>query len=93
MLLPFQVSRDDEADNIDGFYIGYKPHGKSDPYNFRAINISTSVVQHCIISGLTPLTDYSFIVQAFNGRGAGPPSEPALVRTLEFGEYGFVVIL
>lgn len=86
----FQVSNDEEQDNIDGFYVGYKPHGTSEQYIFRAINVSNSLGQHCVVSGLSPLTDYSLIVQAYNGRGAGPPSEPVLVKTLEFGEYAIL---
>lgn len=87
----FQLPRDDEPDNVDGYYIGYKPHGKSEPYNFKAINISNTLVQHFVITGLSPLTDYSLIVQAYNGRGAGPPSEPVLVRTLEFGKWNILM--
>ncbi|XP_054712315.1 LOW QUALITY PROTEIN: cell adhesion molecule Dscam2-like [Uloborus diversus] len=80
----WQVSGEDEHDSIDGFYVGYKQHSKAETYNFKAINVSHSVTHSCIILGLLPMTDYSIIVQAFNGRGPGPPSEPTLVRTLEF---------
>lgn len=31
-------------------------------------------------------TTYNVVVQAYNGRGAGPMSEPVTVRTMEDGE-------
>ncbi|KAG8198710.1 hypothetical protein JTE90_023480 [Oedothorax gibbosus] len=80
----WQISRDDEPDSIDGYYVGYNSHSKSEPYNFKATNATLANSQSFVIIGLSPITDYSVIVQAFNGRGAGPPSEPVIVRTLEF---------
>ncbi|XP_042896900.1 cell adhesion molecule Dscam1 isoform X2 [Parasteatoda tepidariorum] len=80
----WQVSRDDDIESVDGFYIGYKPYIKSEPYNFKAINASFLVYLNFILTGLSPLTDYSVIVQSYNSRGAGPPSEPVIARTLEF---------
>nr|XP_042908701.1 Down syndrome cell adhesion molecule-like protein Dscam2 [Parasteatoda tepidariorum] len=82
--ITWQIPKDNEPDSIDGYYIGYKPHLKSEPYNFKAINISNAVFSHFVVKELSPLTDYNVIVQAYNGRGAGPPSEPVIVRTLEF---------
>ncbi|GFY57996.1 down syndrome cell adhesion molecule-like protein Dscam2 [Trichonephila inaurata madagascariensis] len=85
-LFSFQLSRDDEADSVDGYYVGYKSHSKTEPYNFKATNSSQFTNQFIEITALSPLTDYSVIVQAYNGRGAGPPSEPVIVKTLEFGK-------
>ncbi|GIY19224.1 down syndrome cell adhesion molecule-like protein Dscam2 [Caerostris darwini] len=81
-----QVSRDEEPESIDGYYVGYKSHSKTEPYNFKATNSSQVIGQQIVVSGLLPLTDYSVIVQAYNGRGAGPPSEPVIVKTLEFAD-------
>ncbi|GIY05990.1 down syndrome cell adhesion molecule-like protein Dscam2 [Caerostris extrusa] len=68
-----KVSRDEEPESIDGYYVGYKSHSKTEPYNFKATNSSQVIGQHIVVTGLLPLTDYSVIVQAYNGRGAGPP--------------------
>ncbi|KFM70029.1 Down syndrome cell adhesion molecule-like protein, partial [Stegodyphus mimosarum] len=78
------IPNDDEPDSIDGYYVGYKSHSKSEPYNFKAVNVSNTRSPYFVVADLSPLTDYSIIVQAYNGRGAGPPSEPVIVRTLEF---------
>ncbi|XP_071040308.1 cell adhesion molecule Dscam1 isoform X2 [Parasteatoda tepidariorum] len=80
----WQVPSDDDYDSIDGYYVGFKPYIKAEPYNFKAINASHLIHSHVAISGLSAMTDYSVIVQGFNSKGAGPPSEPVIVRTLEF---------
>lgn len=47
--------------------------------------------QHFEVKDLNRYTEYSIVVQAYNSRGAGPPSEEAIARTLEFGkQYVFI---
>lgn len=41
--------------------------------------------EHCVLNGLKKHTRYEVIVQAFNSKGAGPPSDHVQVQTLEFG--------
>lgn len=44
--------------------------------------------EHCSLTGLKKQTRYQIMVQAFNSRGAGPPSDHAEAETLQFGKYG-----
>ncbi|GFY73061.1 down syndrome cell adhesion molecule-like protein Dscam2, partial [Trichonephila inaurata madagascariensis] len=76
---------EDDASNIDGFYVGYKINASPEPYTFIPVDKSrTTEVQFYELTSLNRFTEYSFIVQAYNKRGAGPPSEAVSVRTLEF---------
>ncbi|GIX79485.1 down syndrome cell adhesion molecule-like protein Dscam2 [Caerostris darwini] len=86
-----QLSLDeDDASNIDGFYVGYKINASPDPYTFIPVDKShKSEVQSYELTSLNRFTEYSFIIQAYNKRGAGPPSETTSVRTLEFGKFLF----
>lgn len=38
------------------------------------------------LSGLKRLTEYAVMVQAYNAKGASPPSDQVVVKTLENGE-------
>lgn len=42
--------------------------------------------EHCTLSGLKKQTRYQIMVQAFNSKGAGPPSDHAEAETLQFGK-------
>lgn len=50
-------------------------------------------MQHFELHNLKRYTEYVIIVQPFNSRGAGPPSEEVEVRTMEFGKYLFLTYL
>ncbi|GIY91509.1 uncharacterized protein CEXT_155561 [Caerostris extrusa] len=56
----------------------------TEPYTFKPVEFKHTTFQHFEIGDLNRFTEYSIVVQAYNSRGAGPPSEEALVRTLEF---------
>lgn len=78
---------EDDASSIEGYYVGYKLSSSSDPYTFIPVEaVQNKAIQHYEITNLNRYTGYSFIIQAFNKRGAGPPSEAISARTLEFGE-------
>ena len=42
--------------------------------------------EHCTLTGLKKHSRYQIMVQAFNSKGAGPPSDHAEAETLQFGE-------
>lgn len=44
----------------------------------------------CTITNLRRATEYSITVQAFNNKGAGPPSKDTYVKTHENGIYLFL---
>ncbi|KAF8796621.1 Down syndrome cell adhesion molecule like protein [Argiope bruennichi] len=76
---------EDDASNIDGFYVGYKITTSPEPYTFIPVDKShNSEMQSFELVNLKRFTEYSFIIQAYNKRGAGPPSEAAITKTLEF---------
>ncbi|XP_015912285.1 cell adhesion molecule Dscam1 [Parasteatoda tepidariorum] len=66
---------------LTGYYVGYKVHGSSKPYTYKTLEITDAFRSECLITNLKRLTTYSVIVQAFNRRGAGPPSEEIKVKT------------
>ncbi|KAG8198707.1 hypothetical protein JTE90_023478 [Oedothorax gibbosus] len=75
----------DDKNSIDGFYIGYKMQRSPEPYTFKPVEFKQGTPQqHFEVGDLNRFTEYSIVVQAYNSRGAGPPSEEAIVRTLEF---------
>nr|XP_021002533.2 Down syndrome cell adhesion molecule-like protein Dscam2 [Parasteatoda tepidariorum] len=78
----------DRTRNVDGFYVGYKTKDGIEPYTFKSTVISEGVVQYYELRNLNRYTEYSVIVQPFNSRGAGPPSDEVLTRTLEFDAPG-----
>ncbi|XP_054712505.1 cell adhesion molecule Dscam2-like [Uloborus diversus] len=78
----------DGAGNVDGFYVGYKVRGGTEQYTFKSVPSSQEFFQHFEIQNLNRYTDYSIVVQPFNSRGPGPPSEEVEVRTMEFDSPG-----
>nr|XP_042908765.1 Down syndrome cell adhesion molecule-like protein Dscam2 isoform X1 [Parasteatoda tepidariorum] len=79
----WQIPKED-AKSIDGFYVGYRMRSSKDPFTFKPVQLSNGGLQQFEIGNLNRYTEYTVVVQAYNGRGAGPPSEEAYVRTLEF---------
>ncbi|GFQ86940.1 down syndrome cell adhesion molecule [Trichonephila clavata] len=79
--------RNDASSSVDGFYVGIKSKGSLEPYTFKSVVLMEGLVQHFEIRNLNRFTEYTIVVQPFNSRGAGPPSEEIEVRTLEFGTY------
>jgi len=80
-----------------GYHVGYLsmddtqnptsptvPHSR---YIIKTVNINAQYSEDFVISGLTPYTTYSIVVQAFNSKGAGPFSKPITVQTEEGSEY------
>ncbi|GIX95465.1 down syndrome cell adhesion molecule-like protein Dscam2, partial [Caerostris extrusa] len=52
---------------------GYKINASPDPYTFIPVDKShKSEVQSYELTSLNRFTEYSFIIQAYNKRGAGP---------------------
>ncbi|XP_054713933.1 cell adhesion molecule Dscam2-like [Uloborus diversus] len=66
---------------LAGYYVGYKVHGSSKPFTYKTLEITDVFRNECLITNLKRVTVYSVIVQAFNRRGAGPPSEEVKVKT------------
>lgn len=67
--------------------MGYKILRSPEPYTFKPVTrIDKGTHQHFEVKDLNRYTEYSIVVQAYNSRGAGPPSEEAIARTLEFGK-------
>lgn len=86
-----------------GYHVGYLPaddqqnaDGSTTPYNrytMKTININSQYGEDVVISGLTPDTVYSIVVQAFNSKGSGPFSKPITARTDEGSEYPYEMIV
>ncbi|CAL1270596.1 unnamed protein product [Larinioides sclopetarius] len=80
-------SKEDSVSPIDGYYVGYKSRN-SDQYAYKTLETSLGGLLECEITDLNKNTKYKVIVQAFNNKGAGPPSDEAQVQTLEFDPPG-----
>ncbi|XP_050729970.1 cell adhesion molecule Dscam2-like isoform X1 [Eriocheir sinensis] len=70
---------------ILGYYLGFKDdsEGETGAYNFTTVGVDGAGVTTASLSGLRPHASYSVVLQAFNSRGAGPGSPPALATTME----------
>ncbi|XP_035221141.1 Down syndrome cell adhesion molecule homolog, partial [Stegodyphus dumicola] len=68
---------------VTGYYVGYKSH-PGDPFAYKTLETSDGKMLECEMSDLSPNSQYRVIVQAFNNKGAGPPSDEVQVQTLEF---------
>ncbi|UYV61705.1 hypothetical protein LAZ67_1006051, partial [Cordylochernes scorpioides] len=66
---------------LKGYYVGYKEHGSSEPYTYKTLEMTESFTHECLVTNLRRLTHYSIVVQAFNSKGAGPPSDPITIQT------------
>lgn len=71
--------------SITGYYIGYKVLGSEKPYTFKTIesNHLHSKPLEAIVTNLKKSTMYTFSVQAFNTKGAGPASSEVTGKTLD----------
>ncbi|GIY53243.1 contactin-1 [Caerostris darwini] len=75
--------KEESLSPIDGYYVGYKSRN-SDQFAYKTLETSLGGLLECEITDLNKNTKYKVIVQAFNNKGAGPPSDEAQVQTLEF---------
>ncbi|KAH8024617.1 hypothetical protein HPB51_000016 [Rhipicephalus microplus] len=68
---------------IKGYYVGYRVAASSDPYIYKTLDLGAEGREECVLSSLSRFTQYSVIVQAYNNKGAGPPSDEVVVQTLD----------
>ncbi|KAL1428773.1 hypothetical protein MTO96_002494 [Rhipicephalus appendiculatus] len=69
---------------LKGYYVGYKVKDTTDTYVYKTLELTpANLHDECHITNLKRNTDYSVVVQAFNAKGAGPPSEEIFVKTLK----------
>lgn len=61
--------------------------GDGGAYNFTTVGVEGGSVTTATLAGLRPHARYTVVLQAFNSRGAGPASPPALGTTLQDSEY------
>ncbi|XP_069947115.1 cell adhesion molecule Dscam2 isoform X1 [Cherax quadricarinatus] len=85
-----QVSWDPPPHNLThgdvlGYYLGFKDasEGEGGAYNFTTVGVDGVGVTSATLGGLRPHARYAVVLQAFNSKGAGPASPPALATTLE----------
>ncbi|XP_063840538.1 cell adhesion molecule Dscam2-like [Scylla paramamosain] len=52
-------------------------------YNFSLVGVGSSVGGREVVNGLRAWVQYAVVVRAYNSHGAGPLSQPVVVRTLE----------
>lgn len=76
---------------IEGYYVGYRESSSKDAFIFKTLrakgddgNAVTS--EDTQLTGLKRLTEYTIVVQAYNAKGASPPSDHVVVKTLENGK-------
>ncbi|XP_064480157.1 cell adhesion molecule Dscam1-like [Ornithodoros turicata] len=68
---------------IRGYYVGYKQVGTGDAFVYKTIDVQEGFVAEITINNLKRSTKYSVIVQAFNGKGAGPASTEVSAQTYD----------
>ncbi|KAL3237645.1 hypothetical protein MRX96_048176 [Rhipicephalus microplus] len=72
---------------IQGYYVGYRVHGSTEPYVFKTVTGSSSSpgnpFTQCVVKNLQRATAYAVVVQAYNDKGAGPLSDEIMVQTHE----------
>lgn len=73
--------------DVQFFVIQYKPKMASWDYK----EISGAITTFYDIRGLSPYTEYEFVVLANNNVGRGPKSEPVMATTGETGKLVFFV--
>lgn len=69
---------------VQGYYVGYRLAATSDPFAYKTVESGS--LESCSLSGLKKNARYVVVVQAFNAKGAGPPSDEYAAQTLEFGK-------
>ncbi|XP_035212240.1 Down syndrome cell adhesion molecule-like protein Dscam2, partial [Stegodyphus dumicola] len=88
----WKIPSEEDGGSIEGFYVGYKLYGSPDTYTFKPVDSIKGREQYFVVTNLNRFTEYNIVVQSFNARGAGPPSEEVTARTLEFDPPGVPVI-
>ncbi|KAG8187492.1 hypothetical protein JTE90_027214 [Oedothorax gibbosus] len=68
---------------IKGYYVGYKIKDSTDKYVFKTIENKENFREERVLNNLERNTKYVIRVQAFTGKGAGPPSDDIEGETLE----------
>ncbi|XP_064480163.1 cell adhesion molecule Dscam1-like [Ornithodoros turicata] len=68
---------------LKGYYVGYRQHSSSDSYTYKTLEIHSDFREETVLSSLRRSTKYSVLVQAFNSKGSGPPSEEITVETFD----------
>ncbi|XP_023213331.1 Down syndrome cell adhesion molecule-like protein 1 homolog, partial [Centruroides sculpturatus] len=68
---------------IKGYYVGYKIRGSPEPFVYKTMDVVEGFKEESHLTGLRRFTKYSIIVQAYNNKGTGPPSDEEYVQTLE----------
>ncbi|GFQ82593.1 down syndrome cell adhesion molecule-like protein Dscam2 [Trichonephila clavata] len=70
---------------IKGYYVGYKEAGSKDTFIYKTLNAKggENFIEETQLTDLKKFTEYAIIVQAFNAKGAGPPTDQVLVKTLQ----------
>ncbi|KAG0430773.1 hypothetical protein HPB47_022388, partial [Ixodes persulcatus] len=86
-------SEPESQGTVQGYYVGYRVRDSKESYAYKTLEAastslgsSSSGLQECDLNDLRKNTRYSVVVQAFNGKGAGPSSEEVFSQTLEIGK-------
>ncbi|XP_022247273.1 Down syndrome cell adhesion molecule homolog isoform X1 [Limulus polyphemus] len=69
---------------VQGYYVGVKPRASSQSFTFRTVMLDDENKVEQEISGLERDTEYIVIVQGFNSKGPGPPSDEVYVKTPKY---------
>lgn len=70
---------------IKGYYLGYRLYGSTGPYVYKTLDAKLGDNSDSLgtkIINLNKASKYGVILQAFNGKGAGPQSEEVVSETL-----------
>lgn len=70
---------------IKGYYVGYKTKDSSDKYIYKTLEDTENFREERVLTNLQRETKYMIRVQAYNGKGAGPPSDDIEADTLKEG--------
>lgn len=70
---------------IKGYYVGYKTKDSSDKYIYKTLEDTENFREERVLTNLQRETKYLIRVQAYNGKGAGPPSDDIEADTLKEG--------
>lgn len=69
-------------------FLHYSLGGGESSYNFSIVGVGgASGGGREVVSGLRAWVQYAVVVRAYNAHGAGPLSQPVVVRTMEDGEF------
>ncbi|CAN7984994.1 unnamed protein product, partial [Ixodes hexagonus] len=68
---------------LKGYYVGYRQHGSSESYTYKTLEIGGNFKEEALLTSLARSTKYTVLVQAFNDKGSGPPSEEVSLETFE----------